>query len=158
MSAEGVTSSCPPCSSSGAMNPRPHDLGRFRHPLRFTDQANPKIAQPEFMAHACEQDVLRLDIAMNDLGRMSGAQRARDLLGDLQHAVDGVLVQAEAASIAQVTAPCDWHDKKLLFSFSGAVESRVIDQGNDIEMHLLRFWIGQPLDRIDFSIGTFPDD
>ena len=74
--------------------PRPHDLGRFRNPWRFADQANPKIAQPEFMAPARKQDVLRLDIAMNDFGRMSGAQRAGNLLGDLQHGVDEVLVQA----------------------------------------------------------------
>ena len=37
---------------------------------------------------------LRLDIAMDNFGRMSAAQRARNLLGDLQHGVDGVLLQA----------------------------------------------------------------
>jgi hypothetical protein len=46
----------------------------------------------------------------------------------MQHAIDGTRVQAEAASVAQVAAIGDRHDKKLLFGIAGVVQCRVIDQ------------------------------
>jgi len=68
---------------------RANDFACFGWAIAAPDQANSEVRNPNIVALAGEQDVLRFDVAMNDPGGVCRVESARNLPGDLQNGIYG---------------------------------------------------------------------
>ena len=73
---------------------------------------------------ALEQDVLRLDVAVDDAVGVGVAQRVGDLAGDLERVVDG----------------------ELLFAVEPVAEGLALDEGHDVER--VKSWAESSVSRL----------
>ena len=67
------------------------------------------------MAFPHEEDVLRLDIAVDYARRMGSNQTRGNLLCYLQHSIDRSLVKGKPLGIREIAASHERHHEKLLF-------------------------------------------
>jgi hypothetical protein len=97
---------------------------------------------------AGEQNILRLDIAMNNSRGMRYLKGARNLFGDLQYGIHRSLIERQSIPVAEMTALRDWHYKKLLFGRDACfAKRRMINQANNVRVR-------QALRRLDFVAET----
>jgi hypothetical protein len=92
---------------------RAHDFARFGWAIAATYQTDSKVRNPNIVAFAAEQNILRLD--MNDPGGVRRVGGACDLQRDLQNGLYRPGIDAQPIRIAEIASLRDGCYEKRLF-------------------------------------------